>query len=124
MNIQKITNELKRKYSKKTIIVQDREGYQEIVVELEPTSDHPEKSLALAIVGKSKPHYHKGTTEVYECIKGILNVSVAGVEHILGEGENITIKPGIVHFAYGDEVWFKTYSIPGWTIADHLFPNE
>jgi quercetin dioxygenase-like cupin family protein len=117
MNTQKVTDELRRKYSGKSIIINEPE---EILCEIEPTEKHPEKSLAMVVVGRSKPHFHKVTTETYEVISGELTVKVDGKKYILKKGEKLTLKPGQVHSAVGNETWFLTSSIPGWTPADHF----
>jgi len=59
MNTQKIIKELHALYSGKQVILDPPENPTEIICELSPTSEHPEKSISLAIVGSSKPHYHK-----------------------------------------------------------------
>jgi mannose-6-phosphate isomerase-like protein (cupin superfamily) len=116
----KVVSELKDKYSGKKIILNPQENPTEIIVEIEPTQDHPEKSLALAVVGKSMPHFHKKTTEIYEVVKGKLNLYIKNTKHTLNEGEKMTIKPNTVHYAEGDETWFFTHSSPGWTFEDHI----
>ena len=101
MNIQNIIKELKQKYPGKKIILNPQDNSTEIICELSPSSDHPEKSIALAIVGSSKPHYHKYTTEIYEARKGILTVYVNGKKHVLNEGEKITIEKDTIHYVKG-----------------------
>jgi quercetin dioxygenase-like cupin family protein len=120
MNVQGIVAQLKQKYPRKEALVEQADDICEIVVELEPTKDHPEKSVALAIVGKSKPHYHKVSTEIYEVIEGILVITVDGNKYTLQAGEKMTILPNQIHSAEGDEAWFLTYSTPGWTVKDHI----
>jgi len=83
MNTQKIIKELQQKYPGKKIILNPQDNPTEIICEISPTSDHPEKSIALAIVGSSKPHYHKNTTEIYEAQNGMLTVYVNGKKYML-----------------------------------------
>ena len=111
---------MKAKYPGKVIIFDDPKNPTEIIVELEPSKDHPERSLALAIVGKSNPHYHKVTTEIYEVVKGELKLTIDNNKLVLKPGEKMTIKPNSVHSAAGDETWFLTHSTPGWTFKDHI----
>lgn len=118
MNIQSIISKLEKKYPGKNIIVDEDGGYSEIIVELESTKDHPGHSLALAVVGKSKPHYHNISTEIYEVTKGVLTLFVDGKKFVLKQGEKMTITPGQVHSAAGEDVWFLTYSSPGWKADD------
>lgn len=113
MNTKKIVSELKKKYPGKQIIVDQGEDFEEIIVEIKP-------GLALAVVGKSKPHYHKISTEIYEVTKGELTLYVDGKTHVLKQGEKATITPNQIHFAEGQETWFFTHSQPGWTPEDHI----
>ena len=124
MDTKKILNELKEKYPGKNIILNPQNNPSEIVCEIDPTSNHAEKSIALAIVGRSKPHYHKKSTEIYEAVKGILIVYKNGKKYILKEKERITIESNVVHYVKGDESWFLTYSKPGWTVGDHIVVNK
>ena len=124
MNSKKIIQELQVRYPEKKIILDPPENPTEIICELEPTSDHPDRSTALAIVGKSKPHYHKKSTEIYEAVKGTSTVYKGGKKFMLNEGGKITIEPHIIHYVEGDEAWFLTYSEPGWTFEDHIVVEE
>lgn len=119
MNIEKVIGDVRSKYPGKKFVVSDDGEYQEIVCEIEPASINPARSVAVAIVGKSKPHKHTEITEVYEVIRGELTLYIDGVEHVLKEDESFEIKPGVIHYAMGDETWFYTYSTPGWTKEDH-----
>ena len=119
MDVKKVIKELRTKYPGKNIVY-DPTDPSEIIVEIEPAKDHPERSLALAVVGKSKPHYHKTTTEIYEVIKGELLLTIDDQKHILKTGEKMTIKPNSPHSAEGEETWFLTHSTPGWNIKDHI----
>lgn len=120
MNHTKVISELKQRYPDKDIILDPQDNPTEIIVELEPTKNHPEKSVALAVVGRSQPHYHKTTTEVYEVVKGTLHLYIDDKEYILQEGEKMTIYPNIIHHAEGEECWFLTHSTPGWRFEDHV----
>ena len=88
MNVKRVLEELKRKYSNKKIIQNKDEsgGITEIICEIEPTTEHPEYSVAIAVIDKIQPHYHEETTEVYEIIKGKLRVFKDGNEFILEAG--------------------------------------
>lgn len=120
MNIKKVIRELKREYPGGNIIVDDKDGNREIICELEPTKEDSEKSLALAVVGKSKKHYHRKSTEIYEVIKGKMNLYIGSMKISMKKGDKQTIAPGEVHWVEGDEAWFLTYSTPGWTPEDHI----
>ncbi|OGM11327.1 hypothetical protein A2Z22_05065 [Candidatus Woesebacteria bacterium RBG_16_34_12] len=120
MNTDKIVEEIKKQYPGKAIVLDPEDNPTEIICEIDPSSDHPERSVALAVVGKSKHHYHKRSTEIYETKKGMLTVYINGKKFILNKGEKITIKPEEVHSVEGDEAWFLTYSKPGWRYDDHI----
>lgn len=119
MNPKAVTSQLKQNYPHKSIFKNDANNPTEIICELEPTTDHPEYSKAIAVIDRSIPHYHTKTTETYTVIKGQLTVHVKDQTHQLKEGQSITIKPGNVHWAEGNEVWVECYSEPGWTPKDH-----
>jgi len=120
MDVRKVVSQLKKKYTGKKIIKNDPENPTEILCEVEPTTDHPEYSLAISVIDKSKPHVHQKTQETYKVIKGSLDLYIDGQEHQLKEGEQITIQPGQKHWAKGDETWIECYSEPGWTLKDHI----
>jgi len=44
MNVKKIIKELQKKYPNKTIILDPPENPTEIICEIEPTTDHPDRS--------------------------------------------------------------------------------
>jgi len=121
MDMQKVVGDIKLKYPGKKIAITDEGEYQEVVCEIEPSSVNSERSTAVAVVGKSKPHKHLKTTEIYELISGELTVEVDGVEKVLAKaGDRLKINPGQSHSASGAEAWFYTYSTPGWTPEDHI----
>jgi quercetin dioxygenase-like cupin family protein len=45
-------------------------------------------------------HYHPRQEEIFEVLSGRINVAVVGKERTLGEGETLTIPPGVPH-----EMW-------------------
>ena len=115
-----ILKEIKSRYPNKTIICLPEENPTEIICEIDPAANHPEKSIALIVQGESEPHYHKISTEVYKVLRGKLTLCVDGETHILNKGEKMTIKPGQVHSSKGNNVWFLTYGEPGWVPEDHI----
>jgi mannose-6-phosphate isomerase-like protein (cupin superfamily) len=120
MNTQQIIKELQEQYPGKNIVLDPVDNPTEIICEVSPTSEHPENSQAVVVAGRSKPHFHKVSTEVYEAVKGDLIIYKNGVKHILKEGNTITIEPNVIHYVEGNESWFITYSKPGWTLEDHI----
>lgn len=119
MNIQQVLNELKTAYPKTNIVFNNRDNPTEIVCEVEPTSEHRNHSIAVAIIDKSKPHYHNVSTELYEVIRGRLTVIKDGKSYFLKEGDMLTVKPGEIHHAEGNETRVKVTSKPGWKFRDH-----
>jgi|SRR5579884_2122840 len=120
MNIQRVIKELKQKYPDKAIIKNPEDNPTEILCEIEPTADHSEYSVAIAVADKSTPHYHKHSIETYEVLRGKLYVFKNGQQFIVQKGDKIIIEPDIVHYVQAHETWFTVYSKPGWTLADHI----
>lgn len=114
MNTKKIAEELHQKYPGKNVVINN--AY-EVICEVQPSA---EEGIAVAVIQKSLPHYHKVITETYEVIKGELTLFCNDKKHILKEGEKFTVKPGQIHYAEGNETWIKCYSKPGWTPKDHF----
>ena len=83
MNIQKVISELQEKYPGKKIFKNNEDNPTEILCELDPSSDHPEYSNAVAVIDKSAVHYHKKTTETYKVIKGELKLFLNGKMKLL-----------------------------------------
>ncbi len=123
MNVAKIIKELKDKYPGKFILLNTPENVREIVCEIEPTSAHRDYSTAVAVIDRSKPHYHQHITEDYKVLKGTLVLHIGKKVFTLHAGESTVIKPGNIHFAEGDETWIITTAHPGWTKEDHLYPK-
>jgi mannose-6-phosphate isomerase-like protein (cupin superfamily) len=122
MNVQKIIAELQEKYPNKTIVQQKIEDeVTEILCEIEPTVEHPDYSIAIAIINKSKVHHHKKTIETYRILKGKLELYVDENKFELNEGDEFTIHPNQIHYAIGDETWVEVRSNPGWIFEDHIF---
>lgn len=120
MNTNKVIAELEKKYPGKTIIKNDEKNPTEILCEIEPTGDHSDYSIAIAVIDKSIPHYHQHTTETYRILEGSLNLYLNEEKKHLKKGESYTIKPGIQHYAEGKETWIEATSHPGWTLNDHI----
>ncbi len=117
MNTRKVVRELKRKYPRKNVVITDPENPTEVICETLPGKDYSE---AIVVIDEIRPHYHKALTETYEIMKGELTHFLGEKKRILKEGESVVIPAGSVHWAEGDEVWFKVTSTPGWTPEDHI----
>jgi mannose-6-phosphate isomerase-like protein (cupin superfamily) len=120
MNAAQVRKALAAKYPAAHIVLNNENDPSEIVCEVDPTTKHPEYSVAVAIVDRSVPHFHKKTTEIYTVIKGTLELLTDGIRIILHENDSYTVKPGVVHSATGDATWIRAESNPGWTAADHF----
>ena len=113
--------ELQKQYPGKPIFENKTDGeVTELVCEIEPTSEHPEYSVAIAVINKSPKHKHNQTTETYKVIKGKLKLHVGGDMFELHEGDWYIIEPGQVHWAEGDAAWVECRSEPGWTVEDYI----
>jgi len=120
MDSKKVIFEIKKLYPGKTIVKIPENNPTEIICEIEPTKNHSNYSVAIAVINKSKSHKHIKSTETYEVIKGELNLFVENKKIILKKGEEYSVIPNKVHWAEGKETWVKVTSTPGWTIKDHL----
>ena len=120
MDFQKIVRELGKKYPGKVIILNDKKNPTEVLCEVEPANEHPEYSLAISVIDKSIPHFHKKTTEIYKIVKGELLLFVGDQPHRLKTGDKFTIKPNSKHWSEGSETWVECYSEPGWTPEDNI----
>lgn len=119
MDVKKVISELQNKYPGKTIVVNTPDNPTEVICEIDPTSEHPDYSVAIAVIDESVEHFHRTTTEIYEILKGTLKIVKDGNVHIMREGESFVIRPGEKHKAEGHETWFKVTSEPGWSDKDH-----
>jgi len=120
MNINEVIETLKKQYPGKKIILNSKENLTEILCEVDPTSLHSEKSIAIVVIDIMEPHYHNEATEIYEVVKGQLTLVIDGKPQMLNVGQSATIFPGQIHSAIGDETWVKVISKPGWTKKDHV----
>lgn len=62
-----------------------------------------EKSVHIAAVHKSDPHYHSESDETTRVIEGEISLHVAGKQYLLREGESHTVFSGKVHSAISEE---------------------
>ena len=92
----------------------------EILCEIEPTKEHPEYSLAISVIDKSTPHYHKKLKEGYKIIRGNLILHVDNKVIHLKQGGKHTILPHQIHWAEGNETWIECRATPGWVTEDHI----
>jgi quercetin dioxygenase-like cupin family protein len=123
MHKERVLNRINWEYPNKNVIGIESENPQEVIIEIEPTQDHPEYSKAIAVIDKSEPHFHKETTETYKVIAGQLTVYIDDQIHKLKEDDEIIIKPNQVHWVQGQETWVECVSEPGWTPEDHFLIN-
>ena len=124
MNVNSIVRQLKAKYPSTKIIKNDDKNPTEIIAEVEPGKKNSECGLAIVVIDKSLPHYHRKLTETYKVIKGQLSVFIDNKEHKLEQGQQLVIKPGQIHWAKGNETWIECKSEPGWTLSDHILVNQ
>lgn len=124
MDSQKIVSELKQKYPDKHIVQIPPENPTEILCEIDPSSQHSDYSIVIAVIDQSRPHYHKQSTEHYEVLQGDLVLTVNGKDYPLNVGQQMTIPPNQIHWANGKSTWVKVTSRPGWTIQDHILVDE
>jgi mannose-6-phosphate isomerase-like protein (cupin superfamily) len=115
-----VVGKLKQLYPTANVVINgDNINPTEIVAEIDPKNGE-----AMAIIDKSDAHHHKHTIEVYIVEKGSLDLYIDGKKHQLKSGSKLTVKPGQVHYAIGDETWVKTISTPPWSIEDHILETD
>jgi mannose-6-phosphate isomerase-like protein (cupin superfamily) len=119
MDAQKVLAELQQQYPGAHIKQLPADAPKEIVCEFDPSANHPEWSLAMAVIDRSEPHYHNRIVEIYRIVRGQLKLHVNHEEHIMYEGQEYTVTPGVVHWAEGDETWVEVYCSPAYTQEDH-----
>ena len=111
---------MERMYPGKTVVMLPMKKPTELLCEVEPTQNHPNFSVAIAVIDKSNPHKHMVTEETYTVIRGELTLHANDETITLKRDESYTIEPGVVHWAEGDETWVECLSKPGWTKEDHI----
>lgn len=121
MNVKKVVGLLKKKYPGKKIIINTPDNPGEIVCEIDQAEI---RSMAVAVIDRTRLHYHRELTEVYEVTKGKLMMYLDGKKHVVKKGEKIEMRQGVRHYAVGDETWINVYSTPGWKPEDHILVTD
>ncbi len=96
---------------------------EEVVCEVARATDES-WSLAIALIGTSKPHVHKETIEVYQVRKGILRVHIGNRRQeplTLRENNVLTIRPGQEHWAegVGGPAEVTVFTVSAWRSSDY-----
>ncbi|MFC1647189.1 cupin domain-containing protein [Patescibacteria group bacterium] len=120
MDIKIVTRKLKRHYPGCEIIITDPENPTEIICEIQPTVEHPKWSGIIAVIDRTRLHYHKMLTETYHVLDGKLSIYLNGKKQVLKKGDLVKIPPKTIHWSQGDETWVYVYSTPGWIGDDHV----
>lgn len=120
MDAELVIKELQEKYPGKRIVCLPESNPSEIICEFDPADEHPEWSMALAVIDKSEPHFHRKMTEVYNVVRGELKLYVGHDEYVMYEGQSWQILPGQVHWAEGNGTWVEVYASPAWCQEDHI----
>lgn len=120
MRVKRIKNELRQRYPESTIILLPNDNPKEIICEIDPATEHADYSIAISVIEKSAPHYHKVATEEYEVVSGEVALFLGDEKKILKAGEKAIIQPGVIHWARADSAWVKCTSRPGWVPRDHI----
>ena len=104
----------------------------EDVVEVSGNATDGKQDISWAIAtfevgGHSTRHHHNKRTEVYYITLGKANVVVDGKEHILSEGDVITILPGQIHQVFNNDSNMKMELVvscePSWVFEDVIADN-
>lgn len=78
------------------------------------------QSTAVAIIGRSAPHYHRKITETYIIEEGSLILTVDNMTLNLNPGDAVIIHPGQIHSAEGTPARVRVVASPAWTPEDHI----
>ena len=121
MNPKEVVAQLEAEFPGKNILQLPPENPTEIVCEVEPTTvDHPERSVAVAVIDRSAQHVHRISTETYEIEDGEVTLSTNGKKRIMKKGDSWVIQPGEIHRADANGARVKVTSEPVWTPEDHI----
>ena len=124
MNAQKVINELRAEYPGRNIIVNNPDNPTEIICEIEPGSLDPQRSVNVVVMDESIKHTHRAAKEVYEVLKGNLELTKGGKNYFLSPGQKLEIEPEELHMAKGIETWVKVTSEPAWVPDGKNYPSE
>lgn len=110
--IAKIQAELVHTYPGCRVVVADDQ--QEMVAEIRA-------GFAVAVIERSKPHFHERMQEIYRVQRGVLYVACGGRAYVVRGGESIAIEPGLIHYAtaVGEPAWLEVESEPPWSPEDN-----
>lgn len=127
LDLEKVQKKLRFKYPDANIqAYPSMEEPTEVVCEVEPTGNNPERSVAVAVIGQSMAHHHEKSTETYEVLSGhlVLHLGETATKRLFA-GQSHVIKPGTVHWAESsDAAWVRVTSEPGWTVEDHIIEGQ
>lgn len=124
MNAKKLKRDLLERYPDAAIILLPSDHPREILCEIDPATSHTDYSVAISVIEKSTPHYHKIATEEYEVLSGEVTLYLGDEKKILKAGDKVMIKPGTIHWAKSKSGWIKCTSRPGWIPLDHLLAEN
>ncbi|MDP4020586.1 MAG: cupin domain-containing protein [Candidatus Adlerbacteria bacterium] len=102
----------------KIILVPEKEPT-EFVCELPRTNTLDKQSTAIVVIEKSKPHFHKHTTEVYLVERGNPTLYIDDRVYLLSPGDVAIILPGQRHWAEGNLAWVRVVTTPQWDASDY-----
>ena len=122
MTLNDVLEYFEKNYPNSNVMKLPEDNPLELICEIDPTSAHPDYSVAISAISSSRRHHHALSTEEYEVLSGTVLIEVDGSIRTLYEHEKITIPPGKVHSATSTEGYalVKVTSQPGWQQADHI----
>lgn len=124
MITKEVVTELTDRFPGKNIVKIPPVAPKEIICEIEPSAEHEEYSVAVAVIESSKPHHHERSTETYRVLGGSMILFINDQEIALTRGEKYVVKPGNVHSVLSEPldkpVWVEVTSEPGWHPEDHI----
>lgn len=111
---------LRREFPDKNIVLLPEDDPEEVVVEL---GGDENESVAIALIERSKKHFHRRMTETYVVEHGTLIVYVDTETWVLQAGDSLSIEPNSTHWAEmaGDvPARVRVTASPPWSPDDHI----
>lgn len=120
MDKERVIESLSARFPGRKIVRLPEDKPTEIICEIEPTEDHPDYSVAVAVIDQSEPHLHNDSTETYKILGGEVTLFLGVAPVKLRAGDVFQIPPGTVHWATGNSSVVRVRSDPGWRPSDHI----
>ncbi len=124
MDVEKVVAYFEFQYPGKKIVKLPKDNPTEIICEVEPTEENPQRSVADAVIDQSVPHLHQESTETYRILEEDVTLFIEADHIDLKTGDVFQIPPGNLHWAVGNSALVRVISEPGWKAEDHILVEK